>query len=91
MTKAYSRDLNKKNHFIYRFKSRAFEAAKSFQKYSFSSSKPNILDFSCADGFALTETHKLLDANLSLGIEYSKDIIKSAGTLPPLAQSYREM
>ena len=83
MTRDYSRDRKQKNHLIYRFKSRSFEAARSFQKYSASSSKPNVLDFGCADGFALTETHKLLDANLSLGVEYSEDLIKSAGTLPP--------
>lgn len=83
MTAGYSRDRKKKNHLIYRFKSRAFEATRSFKKHSTNSSKPNVLDFGCADGFALTETHKLLDANLSLGIEYSEDLINSAGTLPP--------
>jgi hypothetical protein len=83
MTGDYSRDRKKKNHLIYRYKSRAFEAARSFQRYSARSSKPNILGLGCADGFALTETHKLLDANLSLGVEYSEDLIKSAGTLPP--------
>jgi SAM-dependent methyltransferase len=83
MTGDYSRDRKKKNHLIYRFKCRAFEAASSFQKYSVRSLKPNILDFGCADGFALTETHELLDANLSLGVEYSEDLIKAAGTLPP--------
>ena len=82
MTGDYSRDRKKKNHLIYRFKCRAFEAARCCQKYSARSSKPKILDFGCADGFALTETHKLLDANLSLGVEYSEDLIKSAGTLP---------
>ena len=51
MTGDYSRDRKKKNHLIYRFKSRAFEAARSFQKYSPSSLKHNILDFGCADGF----------------------------------------
>ena len=51
MTGDYSRDRKKKNHLIYRFKSRAFEAARSFQKYSSCSLKPNILDFGCADGF----------------------------------------
>ena len=83
MTGDYSRDRKKKNHLIYRFKCRAFEAARSFQKYSVRSLKPNILDFGCADGFALTETHKLLDANSSLGVEYSEDLINSAGPLPP--------
>jgi len=83
MTGDYSRDRKKKNHLIYRYKSRAYEAARSFEKYTARSSKPNILDFGCADGFALTETHKLLDANLSLGVEYSEDLIKSAGKLPP--------
>ena len=83
MTADYSHDRKQKKHLIYRFKSRAFEAARSFKKYSASSLKPNILDFGCADGFALTETHKLLDANLSLGVEYSEDLINSAGTLPP--------
>lgn len=83
MNEDYSRDRKKKNHLIYRYKSRAYEAARSFEKYTALSSKPNILDFGCADGFALTETHKLLDANLSLGVEYSEDLIKSAGTLPP--------
>ena len=83
MTGDYSRDRKKKNHLIYRFKCRAFEAARAFQRYSDCSSNPNILDFGCADGFALTETHKLLHANLSLGVEYSEDLINSAGTLPP--------
>ncbi|MDC3282861.1 class I SAM-dependent methyltransferase [Opitutales bacterium] len=83
MTDDYSRDRKKKSHLIYRYKSRAFEAARAFQKYSSHPIKPNILDFGCADGFALTETHKLLDANLSLGVEYSEDLINSAGTLPP--------
>jgi len=83
MTDDYSRDRKKKSHLIYRYKSRAFEAARAFQKYSSHPIKPNILDFGCADGFALTETHNLLDANLSLGVEYSEDLINSAGTLPP--------
>ena len=82
MNADYFHDRKTKKHLIYRFKSRAFEAARLFQKYSVSSSKPNILDFGCADGFALTETHKLLDANLSLGVEYSEDLISSAGELP---------
>ena len=83
MTEDYSRDRTSKKHLNYRFKSRAYEASRSFQKYSTSSLRPNILDFGCADGFALTETHKLLDANLSLGVEYSEGLINSAGTLPP--------
>ena len=83
MTEGYSRDRKKKNQLIYRFKCRSFEAARSFQKHSVRSSKPNVLDFGCADGFALTETHNLLDANLSLGVEYSEDLINSAGKLPP--------
>jgi SAM-dependent methyltransferase len=83
MNQDYSRDRKKKNHLIYRYKSRAFEAARAFQKYSSHQKKPNILDFGCADGFALTETHKLLNANLSQGVEYSEDLINSAGPLPP--------
>ena len=83
MNKSYSCDRKVKNHLVYRYKCRAFEAAKSFQKYSVSSSNPNILDFGSADGFALTETHKLLNANLSLGVEYSEDLINSAGKIPP--------
>ena len=83
MSEDYSRDRRQKSHLNYRFKCRAFEAARSFQKYSAISSQPNILDFGCADGFALIETHKLLNANLSLGVEYSEDLINSAGPLPP--------
>ena len=83
MSADYFHDRTTKKHLIYRFKSRAFEAVRSFQKYSTSSSKPNILDFGSADGFALTETHKLLDANLSFGVEYSEDLINSAGERPP--------
>jgi SAM-dependent methyltransferase len=83
MNADYFHDRTTKKHLIYRYKSRAYEAANSFQKYSSSSSRPNILDFGCADGFALTETHKLLNANLSLGVEYSEDLINSAGPLPP--------
>ena len=83
MTQDYSRDRKKKNHLIYRFKCRAYETARSYQKHSPHPIKPNILDFGCADGFALNETHNLLDANLSLGVEYSEDLINSAGKLPP--------
>ena len=83
MTEDYSRDRKTKKHLIYRYKSRAYEASKLFQKYSSFSLRPNILDFGCADGFALTETHKLLDANSSLGVEYSEDLINSVGPLPP--------
>jgi SAM-dependent methyltransferase len=79
----YSYDRSTKMHLLYRYKCRVYEAATSFQKYSSNCSRPNILDFGCADGYALAETHKLLNANLSLGVEYSEDLIKSAGTLPP--------
>jgi SAM-dependent methyltransferase len=83
MSKSYSIERKTLKHYLFRYKSRAFEAARSFQKYSCSCSRPNILDFGCADGYALVETHKLLNANLSLGVEYSDDLIKSASTLPP--------
>ena len=82
MNKDYSRDRKKKKHLIYRYKSRAYETARLFQKYYTNSSKPNILDFGCADGFTLTETHELLKANSSLGVEYSEDLINSADVLP---------
>ena len=82
MNQNYSHDRIKKKHLIYRYKSRAYEAAKSFQKYSANPEKSIILDFGCADGFALTETHKLLDANTSVGVEYSEELIDSSHNLP---------
>ena len=83
MKQSYSVDRKQKKHLIYRYKTRAHEAFKVFLKYSHRKKRPNILDFGSADGIALIETHNLLDANLSLGVEYSEDLINSAGKLPP--------
>jgi SAM-dependent methyltransferase len=83
MTSEYNLSRLTKTHLIYRYKCRSYEAARSFEKHSTCPSKPNILDFGSADGFALIETHKLLDANLSLGVEYSEDLANSECILPP--------
>jgi len=82
MTADYFHGRTTKKHLIYRYKSRAYEAASSFRSYSTNEKRPNILDFGCADGFALAETHKLLDANSSLGVEYSEELINSSVELP---------
>ena len=82
MTEKYSHDRKKKKHLIYRYKSRAYEASKAFRKFSPGILKPNILDFGSADGFTLSETHMLLDAKASLGVEYSKELIDSSEILP---------
>lgn len=82
MGKNYSLARQKKYSLIYRYKSRAYETVKEFQKYSFCKEPPKILDFGTAEGFTLTETHTLLNAAYSLGVEYSKDLVDSAVKLP---------
>ena len=83
MTERYSHDRKKKKHLIYRYKSRAYETSKAFRKFSPKVNAPRILDFGSADGFTLSETHLLLEAKTSLGVEYSKELINSSGEFPP--------
>ena len=82
MTKKYSYDRKSKKHLIYRYKSRAYETYKAFRKFSHIINAPSILDFGSADGFTLAETHFLLGAKSSLGVEYSKELINSSRDLP---------
>jgi SAM-dependent methyltransferase len=79
----YSIDRQKKKSLIYRYKTRAFETFKIYQKHNINNEFPKILDFGTADGFTLAEAHLLLNAHSSIGIEYSKELIKSAEKLPP--------
>ena len=78
----YSKERKSKKHLIFRYKSRAFETYSAFQKFLPEISFPKILDFGSADGVTLLETHRLLNAKSSLGIEYSKELIDSAPNFP---------
>ena len=68
MNEDYSRDRKKKNHLS--FKSRAYETARSFKNSRLI--KTQHFRFRLCRWLCITETHKLLDANLSLGVEYLK-------------------
>jgi SAM-dependent methyltransferase len=78
----YSEERVSKKHLKFRYMSRAYETAKAFKKFSPKVISPNILDFGSADGFTLLETHNLLNAKSSIGIEYSKELIEKAPKFP---------
>ena len=78
MDNNYSDERVSKKHLKFRYMSRAYETAKAFKKFSPKVDSPNILDYGSADGFTLIETHKLLNAKSSTGIEYSRELIEKA-------------
>lgn len=78
----YSEERVSKKYLKFRYKSRAFETHRAFRKYSPNVNSPNILDFGSADGFTLIETHNLLNAKSSIGVEYSRELIASALLMP---------
>lgn len=82
MDASYAAGRIKKPHLAFRLRSRALMAADALRRYVPDADKPRLLDLGAAEGAALLETHRLLDARESLGIEYAADLIAAAPTLP---------
>jgi len=82
MFKDYAEDRKKKKHLSFRYQSRAMEAYWALSKYGTGMANPHILDLGCAEGLTMALLHKLAVAGNSVGIEYSQELIDSAGTMP---------
>ena len=82
MFKDYAEDRKKKKHLSFRYQSRAMEAHWALSKYGTGMANPHILDLGCAEGLTMALLHKLAVAGHSVGIEYSQELIDSAGTMP---------
>ncbi len=83
MAADYAADRTKKPHLLFRFRCRALIAARMYRRFERSPARPVIADFGAADGRAMLETHRLLDASSSVGVEWAEDLIASAPALPP--------
>ncbi|CAG1004285.1 Ubiquinone biosynthesis O-methyltransferase [Phycisphaerales bacterium] len=81
MDASYARDRQRKPHLVFRYRCRALIAAQMYRRFGGLSS-PRILDLGSADGLAMAETHALLRASESVGIEFAPDLIAHA-QLPP--------
>ena len=82
MFKDYAEDRKKKKHLSFRYQSRAMEAHWALSKYGTGMANPHILDLGCAEGLTMALLHKLAVAGHSVGIEYTQELIDSAGTMP---------
>ena len=82
MFKDYAEDRKKKKYLSFRYQSRAMEACWALRKYGTGAASPHILDLGCADGLTMALLHKLAGAQRSEGIEFTQELIDSAGTLP---------
>ena len=83
MDSAYSAVRRREAHHLgFRYRSRALSAARAFQRFSPPVDRPRVLDLGAAEGLATLEVHRLLDAQESIGVEFSQDLIDSAGSLP---------
>ena len=82
MFKDYAEGRKKKKYLSFRYQSRAIEAHWALSKYGTGMANPHILDLGCAEGLTMALLHKLAGAGRSVGIEYTQELIDSAGTMP---------
>jgi SAM-dependent methyltransferase len=82
MDASYARQRRTRPHLAFRWRCRAMIAARMYDRFRPHARPPVILDLGSADGLAMAETHRLLDAARSVGIEYAPDLISHA-QLPP--------
>ncbi len=83
MDASYAADRRSKPHLEFRYKSRALNAANAYRRFGPGVDSPRVLDLGAAEGVTMAETHRLLGARESIGIEYAQDLIDAAGALPP--------
>lgn len=81
MDASYAEQRRLKPHLAFRFHSRALIASRTFQRLS-SQQTPTIVDLGSADGATMAVLHQQLKARQSTGIEYSQELIDSAGRMP---------
>jgi len=82
MAADYATDRARKPHLIFRFRCRALIAARMFRTYAANQDAVRIADFGAADGRAMAETHRLLGASWSVGVEWADELIRSAPPMP---------
>lgn len=82
MDKGYAHDRLKKPHLAFRFKCRALIAAQMYRAFAPHGLRPRVLDLGSADGLAMVEVHRLLNARRSIGIEYDPGLIAEARLIP---------
>lgn len=82
MYAAYAAGRRQKPHLAFRLRCRAWMAAKAYDAFRSHPAPPRILDFGAAEGATMVETHRLLSAEESLGVEYSQELIDAADALP---------
>lgn len=78
----YACDRMTKPELRWRLATRARVVADAARLYLQSRPVPRVLDMGCAEGRTLVEMSRLLPGSSFDGIEYSKDLVDAAGTLP---------
>ena len=78
----YAAGRRQKRHLAFRLRYRALMAARAYRAFTTHAAPPHVLDFGAAEGATMAETHRLLNARASLGVEYSEELIDSARALP---------
>ncbi len=86
MDGAYAEGRERKAHLDFRYRSRALTAVRAFRRFAARTDRPRVLDFGAADGKAMLEVHRLLDARESIGIEFSQELIERADPMPETAR-----
>jgi SAM-dependent methyltransferase len=80
MFQDYALDRVKKPHLIFRYKLRAHNANWALKKFG-CTNRPRILDLGSADGLTMDLLHNLCNAEESVGIEYTQELIDSCDKL----------
>jgi SAM-dependent methyltransferase len=82
LDKEYSYARANKKELQFRLLYRAYMVKLATKRYLDNEKQLNILDLGSADGRTLIEMNQLLPENNFIGIEYSKELINNAQTLP---------
>lgn len=84
MDATYASERLRKPHLRFRFQTRALLAVQAFRRFGNAAPAPAVTDFGAADGLTLIEIRRLLGGQGGfLGIEYARDLVRSAPPLPP--------
>jgi SAM-dependent methyltransferase len=78
----YAVGRRQKLHLAFRLRCRAWMAANAYRRFRPHPAPPRVLDLGAAEGTTMVETHRLVGAGESVGVEYSQELIDAAGPLP---------
>lgn len=81
MGASYSKARRTQVHIMYRYKTRARVVADILRKYMKTAHALRLLDFGTADGLTLEEIASLVPLELSVGVEYSQDLVRNSPQL----------